>query len=186
MAERNLYRRELIQYQQQRRLYMAEEDRIIQAIRRDVRQLEADRVSFAIALQSMVVAARQVEEARAQLFEPGRPNDSSNTADVLNALQILLRVRNDLVGSWVNYETSRLQLLVDMEALEVDDNGKWIDARGNWPWNVVFSQPDCPDDSQKLFAPPKAGIPRDTGPSVKGESSTGENLEEIPPSPMSL
>jgi hypothetical protein len=40
----------------------------------------------------------------------------------------MLQARNDLVTSWVNYETSRLQLLLDMEALEVDDQGNWIDA----------------------------------------------------------
>ena len=179
-AERNLYRRELIQYQQQRRLYMGEEDRVIQSVRRDVRQLEADRVSFEIALQSMVVAARQVEEARAQLFEPGRPNDSSNTADVLNALQILLRVRNDLVGSWVNYETSRIQLLVDIEALEIDDSGHAIDARGEWPWNAMIPECDLSGDAPKLFAPPKNGPPRESPSSIEQPSPTDGRHEEIP------
>ncbi len=165
-AERNVYRRELIAYQEARRAYIALTDRVVQAVRRDLRQLESDRVSFEIARQSLVVAARQVEEARAQLLEPGRPTDSSNTGDVLNALNSLLQTRNDLITSWVNYETSRILLLLDMEALERDPTGEWI--------NILEAGARGPQ-----------GASEDACRGEGNDAAPAESLEELPAVPAS-
>jgi outer membrane protein TolC len=126
-AERNIYRASLINYQRARRSFMALEDDISRAIRRDVRQLKASALNFEIARQSLIAAARQVELARDQLLVPGPAGDSSTTQDVLNALTSLLQAKNALIDVWIGYERGRLQLLLDMERLQLDPRGVYTD-----------------------------------------------------------
>ena len=97
---------------------MALEDRVAQEVRRESRQLEADRLNFRIARQSLIAAARQVEQSRDKLTAPGPAGDSSSTQDVLDALDSLLDAKNALIGTWVAYETNRLQILLDIEELD--------------------------------------------------------------------
>jgi hypothetical protein len=151
MAERNRYRAQLIQYQRERRDFIARRDAIVQAVRRDIRDLATGRVNFEITRQSLIAAARQVELARVQLLAPsqsggeartsggaeaksgggGRPpgggggggGDSSSTQDVLRALDAMLTAKNALIATWVAYETGRLKLLLDTEALQLDERG---------------------------------------------------------------
>ena len=118
--ERNAYRLQLIQYQRVRRQYMAIEDKVVREVRRDIRDLATNRTNFEIARQSLITAARQVEEAGDQLLLPGPASDSSHTQDSLNALNSLLQTKNSLINIWVDYETTRVQLLLDMEALQPD------------------------------------------------------------------
>ena len=119
-AERNAYRAQLIQYQRIRRRYMAVEDQVVREVRRDIRDLETNRINFEITRQSLITAARQVEEASDQLLLPGPASDSSHTQDSLNALNSMLQAKNALISIWVNYETTRVQLLLDLEALQPD------------------------------------------------------------------
>jgi len=85
-------------------------DAVVQAIRLDLRQLAADRLNFEISRQSLIVAARQVEQARIMLVEPGRAAQLSMTQNVLDALNQLLEAKDALVAIWVAYETDRLRL----------------------------------------------------------------------------
>jgi outer membrane protein TolC len=129
-VERNIYRASLVNYQRSRRDLMAFEDRIRQAVRRDLRQLATDRLSFAIARQTLIAAARQLEGARESLLisERGAGSETS-TLNILNALTGLLQARNALIGTYVSYETNRVQLLLDLEALQLDDRGVPPDVR---------------------------------------------------------
>jgi len=127
LAERNNYRAELINYQRARRDWIGRRDTIVQSVRRDLRTLEAEKLNFEISRQSLVAAARQVEQARLQLLAPdqsGEERDSSSTQDALNALSSLLAAKNSLIASWVAYETARLQLLLDIESLDFDQYGR--------------------------------------------------------------
>jgi outer membrane protein TolC len=134
-AERNAYRVSLINYQRARRTYMGQEDAVIQAIRRDLRQLETDRLNFVLARQTLISAARQVEAARERLLLGGAANPSTGTLDILNALNALLQAKNALIAVWVSYETGRLQLLLDMELLQLDDRGVYHDDTLRQPDN---------------------------------------------------
>ena len=118
--ERNAYRLQLIQYQRLRRQYMATEDNVVREVRRDIRDLATNRINFEIARQSLITAARQVEEAGDQLILPGPVSDSSHTQDSLNALNSMLQTKISLINIWVAYETTRVQLLLDLEALQPD------------------------------------------------------------------
>ncbi|HUP82020.1 MAG TPA: TolC family protein, partial [Pirellula sp.] len=119
-AERNAYRAQLIQYQRFRRTFMAVQDQVVREIRRDFRNLETSRINFEITRQSLITAARQVEEATDQLVLPGPASDSSHTQDSLNALNILLQSKNALIKIWADYASTRVQLLLDLEALQPD------------------------------------------------------------------
>lgn len=122
-AERNSYRASLIGYQRARRNYMASEDQIVQSIRRNLRQLETDRLNFNIARQSLIAAARQVEATRERLLLGGQAGPQTGTLDILRALDSLLGAKQTLISIWVNYEIGRQQLLFDLELLELDDRG---------------------------------------------------------------
>jgi outer membrane protein TolC len=123
LAERNNYRAELINYQRRRRDWIGLRDGVVQSVRRDLRTLEAERLNFEISRQSLIAAARQVEQARLQLLAPDQSGDSSTTQDALNALSSLLASKNSLIASWVAYETARMQLLLDIESLDLDQYG---------------------------------------------------------------
>jgi outer membrane protein TolC len=120
MAERNVYRQSLINYQQLRRNFMALSDSIEESIRVDLRNVQTDRLNFEIARRSLGSAARGVEGAELQL-ELGQGDPTAATRAVLDSYQNLLNAKNSLIGFWVSYETDRNQLLLDMEALQLDE-----------------------------------------------------------------
>jgi outer membrane protein TolC len=123
--ERNAYRAAQVAYQQARRQYMATEDSLLNTIRADLRQLRIQRLNFQIARQQLIAATRQVDEAQINL----RTATSSNTnltRDLLQFLQGLLDSKNNLIRSWIGYQTSRIALFVDLELLYLDEQGTWI------------------------------------------------------------
>jgi outer membrane protein TolC len=129
LAQRNAYRASLIAYQQARRSFMLLEDQIERTIRLDLRNLRTARLNFEIARQSLIIAARQLESAREELLQQGANADPTSTQNILNALNDVLRAKNTLIDSWVSYETGRYQLLLDMEALQVTEQGTYADER---------------------------------------------------------
>jgi outer membrane protein TolC len=122
-VERNNYRSQVVDYERARRRYIARRDAIVQAVRRDLRELTADQLNFEIARQTLIAAARQVEQARIELLAPNQKADSSTTRDALEALTGLLNAKNALIAVWVSFETNRLQLLLDTEAMQLDERG---------------------------------------------------------------
>jgi hypothetical protein len=42
---------------------------------------------------------------------------------VLNALNNLLQAKSNLISSWLNYQADQVQLLLDMDALQLDPRG---------------------------------------------------------------
>lgn len=132
-AERNAYRAALIAYQQARRSYMLASDRVEQAVRQDLRLLELQKVNFEVARLTVISAARQLEAARQQIFRGQGGGRQSGTLDILNALNALLNARNALASGYINYEQLRVQLLLDLEALQLDPHGYPVDERRPLP-----------------------------------------------------
>jgi outer membrane protein TolC len=137
LAERNQYRLALIAYQQARRAYMDQSDRIEQEVRLTLRSLRQARLSFEIARQQLVAAARQVANERILLNAPPRLQQQGGGGDptlrTLQALAQLNAARNNLAGTFIRYEQLRVQLLLNLESLTLDDRGL--------PTNAV-AQPD--------------------------------------------
>jgi outer membrane protein TolC len=128
LVARNAYRTSQINYQQARRSFMALEDQIGRAIRTDLRDLNAARLSFEIARQSLIAAISQVEAAQFELLLGGDP---AATLNVLNAETQVLTANNGLINTWVSYETTRYRLLLDMEALQLDERGLYTDEHND-------------------------------------------------------
>ena len=125
VAERNVYRASLIEYQRARRDFMGLSDQVEFQIRRDLRQLELLRLSFEISRQQLLSAARQLENARIILLGPRdrRSANDTTTLNLLQALSSLLSARNALAANYINYEQQRVQINLDLEALQLDQQG---------------------------------------------------------------
>jgi outer membrane protein TolC len=128
-AEQNAYRTSLIGYQSARRNYMALEDQIRIQIRSDLRQLKLDRFNFEIQRQILISAARQLEAERDRLLVLENAADTNSTQNILTALSSLVTAQNGLIGSWVSFETDRYRLLLDMERLQLDPQGRYINEQ---------------------------------------------------------
>jgi outer membrane protein TolC len=148
--ERNAYRARQIAYQAARRAYMAAEDNIRSQIRRDLRDLETNREQFEISRRQLWIATRQLEEAqlnlRTQRADPKA--GSSPTRDLLDALRSLLNAKNSLIGNWVAYATSRMNLYRDIGLMEIGAEGEW---------NNEYDVPGAKDDGSVR---PDPGSPR--------------------------
>ncbi len=124
LAERNAYRASLIAYQRARRNYMALSDQVEFQVRSDLRQLRLTKDSFEISRQTLLSAARQLEGVRITLLGPRqRGQNDATTLNLLQALQGLLNARNGLAANYINYQQQRVQLLLDLEVLQLDQRG---------------------------------------------------------------
>jgi outer membrane protein TolC len=159
-AERNAYRAAQIAYQQARRDYMLLSDRVEQAVRRDLRLLELERLNFEIARLTLVSAARQLEAARQRILQAGAAEGTTRTQDILQAQNSLLNARNALANGYINYEQLRVQLLLDLEALRLDPHGYPIDERRPQP------APEFAGDRCLRPGPGPAGPTNPGGPTV--------------------
>lgn len=129
-AQRNAYRAAWINFQQARRAYMLNEDTIKQQIRLDLRQLELARRQFDIGRQQLVTAVHQVEENEYNLrFGGADQGNASVTLLLLQSLQSLLSAKNGLIVNWVSHEIARINLYADMDLMDLDARGVWINEQ---------------------------------------------------------
>lgn len=168
IAERNDYRLALIDYQRARRDYMALEDNVKFSIRQSWRQLQVLNENFEVARQALRLAATQldlaVEEATAPP-KPGQPVQRSNGQqglNLLNALNSLLEAQNDLIGIWVDYERSRINIYRDMGIMEIDPRGVWNDEF--YQQSTPSNPPEADDTEKQLETTAVSGSVIDGGP----------------------
>lgn len=163
VAERNIYRQSLIEYQQARRNYMLFEDRVSQSLRAIVRTIELNQLNFEIRRSALQVAFQQVDLARARLGRPPQADetpaayaaDQSNVGrDLVTAYGSLLDDQNNFIAVWVNYEVQRLGLDFEMGTMQLDDRGLWID-----PGAVTPGVQTPPEELEEL--PADLLIPQD-------------------------
>jgi len=141
LAERNLYREALINYQQARRSYYSFEDRVNHGLRITLRSLQQSQVDFELRRKGVLVAIAQVDITREKLNAPpkgvtatkpgetGQPGTFGPTTarDLVQAYSGLLNAENGLVAAWIDYESDRLNLDLDMGTMQLDANGFWVD-----------------------------------------------------------
>jgi outer membrane protein TolC len=155
LAERNLYREALINYQQARRQYYAYEDRVSQGLRDTLRTIDRFQLDFELRRAAIHVAIRQVDSVQLRLQEPPKPGAlavfGANTArDIDQALGALLSAQNDLLNAWVDYEAQRMNLDFDLGTMRLDAQNNWID-----PGPIRPSQPGGPQSANSSSAPPE-------------------------------
>jgi outer membrane protein TolC len=119
-AERNEYRRALIDYEAATRAYLSAVDEIKLDVVDDWRRMNEARKSYDINVTSVQINERRVEEAelRAELGL----GDIQDTVDSQNDLTA---ARTELVRSIVDHNIAKLEFWRDVGLLYVNDNGQW-------------------------------------------------------------
>ena len=128
-AERNNYRAAQIAYQRARRVFMSAEDAIKLTVRQSVRTLEQLQASIEFDRQSVRSNARELYLA--QTREGG-----ARGLDLSRALFNIRRRQDSLILSWLDYESTRLNLARDTGTMQIDDRGIWVD-----PFYQQMAQP---------------------------------------------
>ncbi len=135
LNERNIYRAQLIAYQQARRRLIQFEDGVHQSLRANLRQLSQQRANLEIQRRAMSIAIRRVDERRENLNKPvapaapgAAPQQFGPTAarDLLDALSDLRSVQNNVMSVWLAYYASHMTLIRDLGVMQLDENGLWV------------------------------------------------------------
>jgi hypothetical protein len=141
MQVRNLYRGSLVTYQQSRRAYMLLEDQVKYDIRTSWRQLQVNRQNLETSRKNLRQAALQFDINVANNLNPrgsggagagggtqGGTNLGNSTGlNINNALGALVRAQNALIQYWTSYERNRINIYRDMDIMQIDERGLWID-----------------------------------------------------------
>lgn len=145
VAQRNTYRAAIIGYNQARRNYMRTEDQVKLEIRQNWRNLDVNRRNFETLREQVRAATAQLDIAAEQTSAPagaGVPVAAAGGAggggggggagnaqglQIIQAVTSVLGAQNSLIGTWVNYESFRLDMYNFMGTLEVDNEGYWTD-----------------------------------------------------------
>ncbi|MBI1346152.1 hypothetical protein GC163_07665 [bacterium] len=172
VLERNNYRESQIAYQRARRAYMQLEDNVKLDVRTEWRQLQVLRQNIETARQNLRIAAVQLDSAVENVNAPtagrtvtsGGSNSGNLGLNLLNALQSVLNAQNDLIGIWVQYEQNRINIHRDMDIMQVDERGVWIDPVYQNLSSISATPPTLsePSDEQPRNDPPRV-LPIDPG-----------------------
>ena len=120
-AERNTYRRALINLVASERNLAERIDEIKQEVRNASRNLDQAQQSYEIQKNSLSLAEQRVESTTL-LQQAGR----ASTRDILEAREALLEAQNAVSRALVDHFNARLDLFLAMENLRIDDKGLWI------------------------------------------------------------
>ncbi|BBO35106.1 TolC family protein [Lacipirellula parvula] len=128
LAERNIYRQSLIEYQQARRNYYQYRDRVAQGLRANLRQTRLNEINFELRRAAVLVAISQVDLTQLRLSQPPQVGvetqfGDTTARDLVQSLSDLLNVQNDFLSVWVNYEVQRQALDFDLGVMELDSAG---------------------------------------------------------------
>ncbi len=158
LAQRNVYRQSLIEFQQAKRNYYQFRDRVQRDVRSSLRQLKLDDLNFELRRAAVHVAITQVDLARLKLSEPARPVSASLPGqptqpggqsqfsetlarDLVTAIIDLLNVQNDFLSVWVDHEVQQLNLDYDLGVMELDARGVRIEH--NQPLRTFLANLPC-------------------------------------------
>ncbi|NNJ27244.1 hypothetical protein LzC2_33450 [Planctomycetes bacterium LzC2] len=124
IQERNAYRAALIDYQRARRDFIAAEDAVRADVRTAWRQIAVLKQNFETTRQAVRIAAVQFDNAVESQYGPG---GGGSQFDLLQALGNLLDSSNDLISTYVDYESARVAVHRDMGLMIVGPEGLWRD-----------------------------------------------------------
>lgn len=165
---RNTYRLSQITYDRARRAYLALEDTIRNTVRSEWRQLQTSALNFETSRQNLRIAALQLDSAIETFNQPARPGqpatgtgNANQGLNLINALQAVLQAQNSLIQFWTQYEQTRINIHLDMDIMQVDERGIWIDpVYQNMGTNGAGSNPTLsePTDVNRPLPPPPGTV----------------------------
>lgn len=154
--ERNSYRQALISYDQSRRSYYAYVDDVHQQIRSAIRAIELAQIRFELQRDSVLTSIKRVHSAQLDLTKPptgsSRVGSVSTSAEALtNALESLLSSQNEIMTTWLQYQSRRMNLMLLMGVFDLDATGRWVDP-GNIDATLIQSYLSGVERSQDSLA----------------------------------
>ena len=121
LPERNVYRRELVNFEAQIRSLTLTLDNLKEDIERGLRTLEQRRQNYEIQKNALELANRRVQSTTL-LLEAGR----AEVRDLVDAQDSQIAAENSVVAALVDYQQTRLQLMLDIGALNTDEPKFWL------------------------------------------------------------
>lgn len=179
LVERNQYRAALISYQRARRDYYAFEDQVSQSLRETLRNIRLSQNTFELRRSSVLVAIAQSDVAGERLRAPPAPGEtprfgSTTARDVVQALSGLLDAQNAFLAAWVEYEVQRMSLDFQLDTMQLDERGLWIDP------GPIRGGPFVPEENSGEAPPPAppAALPNfpETSTDRSAEGAAGRQI----------
>jgi hypothetical protein len=179
LIERNNFRQQLIDYQQDRRQLIRFEDRVHRDLRDLLRTLDQLAQNLEIQRRAVGIAIRRVDQTRNNLNRPvppavpGQPPPQfgpTAATVALTALSDLRSSQNNFMSVWLNYYAARMTLMLQLGLMEINERGLWVDVPLEEA--IQASYADCP-----LLPPeiPDEWIPEES------ESFPVDEFEVTPP-----
>ena len=158
------YRRSQIEYQKARRDYYTYVDSVQSDLRNVLRNVQMSYINFEINRNAVLVGTIRVDVVQLEMERPpvrgGRIN--TNVADqLIRALEGLMRSQNDLLNTWVAYQTQRMLLDLYMGTMSLDAQGRWIDPGviGSNAVGAIFNSADAVALSIQPVSPMPPPVP---------------------------
>ena len=181
LAERNNFRQQLIQYQQDRRQLIQFEDGVLQSMRAALRSLEQLRVNLEIQRRAVTIAIRRVDQTREALNRPvppaapGQPPQAlgpTSAQNLLFALSDLRTTQNNLMSVWLNYSAGRMGLYQQLGVMRLDQNNLWIDEPLEDALRIAAQdEPLPPEIPEDIIETAKAGLEASTAPQNRSNAN---------------
>jgi outer membrane protein TolC len=141
LSERNSYRRALITFETEIRNLTLTLDNLKDSIERGLRTLEQRRQNHQIQQSALELATRRVESGLLRM-QAGL----ADVRELVEAQDAQISAQNAVTSALVDYQESRLQLMLDIGALQTDGDKFWLKDQlaGFLPSNVADKQPASP------------------------------------------
>lgn len=121
LPERNLYRSSLITFEAELRNLTLTLDNLKESIEQGLRTLEQRRQNYEIQKNALELANRRVDSTTL-LLEAGR----AEVRDLVDAQDAQISAENAVTAALVDYQQARLQLLLDIGALDTEVPKFWL------------------------------------------------------------
>ncbi|MCY2994612.1 MAG: TolC family protein [Planctomycetota bacterium] len=121
-AQRNVFRRSLIDYNRALRNLLAKEDGIKLNVRDDLRQLQVNREQYGIYVSGAALAYERVVSTQLQLV---LGTTKVTARDWVESQQAYTSALSNMARAHLLYLRTRINLFLDLELLQVNDTGFW-------------------------------------------------------------
>ncbi|MBI3877113.1 MAG: TolC family protein [Verrucomicrobia bacterium] len=149
VSERNIYRTSLISFERELRTLGIALDTMRESVRSGLRSLEAVMQNYEIQKRALQLADRRVDAANL-LLSAGR----AQVRDQLEAQTAQVQAQNAVTQALVDYLAARLKLLIDLGALDVDQEKFWLKP-AKLPGVQPKAKPAAKPQDQEVLPPEK-------------------------------